>query len=230
MYIFPRLPQVRLSQLIRAGVDVSNKTILDYGGARGNLLADGVEKNLIDPKNYTCMDVESSGLVVLNKEYPKAKAVHYNRYNPVYNDKGEKFKIFPQPSDTFDMVYSYSVNTHSSWADYVFDIKEMVRVSKGPVYSSIMNLSCMRTLHEKRIRDYGSAVDFGVFKKVKTGVYYINNDTLLDLDDEIPTDVDLLITFYNRQWLMSEISKLGLDVKLINDTTPGIQPLLEIQG
>jgi len=229
MYIFPRLPQVRLSQLTNAGVDVSGKTILYYGGARGNLLSDGVEKNVIDPKDYVSMDVDINNLVTLKNIHPSAITVPYDRYNPVYNPRGIKFKRFPQPDNTFDIVYSYSVNTHSSWQDYVFDISEMIRVSKGVVYTSIMNRSCMRTIHKKREADYGWVVSFSKLTDTKTGLYFINNDTILNLDDDIPHEVDLMITYYQPEWLISEISKMGLQAKVLDNPPPGIQPLLEIK-
>lgn len=230
MEIFPRYHQYRLGQLSRANIDITGKSILDYGSNRGNLLEDGVKKGVIDPINYTGMDVDPRGLDFLKSRYPEASTVLYNRHNPVYNEQGTKFKKFPFDNDMFDIVYSYSVNTHSSWLDYKFDISEMVRVGTGLVYTSIMDLKCMKYLHSKRKKIYGTAVDFDVFTNVKTGLYYIDNDTVLDLDEEISDDIDLLLTLYNPEWLISEISKMGLEAKVISDSQPDIQPLLEIKG
>lgn len=230
MYTFPRYKQYRLGQLSRANIDVSDKTILDYGSNHGNLLKDGIKSGVIDPSNYTGMDVDPNSLAMLEKYSKEASTVVYNRHNPVYNTKGIKFEKFPFDDDTFDIVYSYSVNTHSSWPDYKFDIAEMIRVGTGVVYTSIMDLKCMKYLHAKRKQQYGTAVDFDVFTNVDTGVYYINNDTIMDLDQEIPNGIDLLLTLYKTEWLISEIGKMGLDVKVISDSQPDIQPLLEIKG
>lgn len=229
MFIFPRLPHKRLAQLRKAQPDLKDKMILDYGSNRGNLIDDGVETGEILPENYSAMDVDYWSLDEIRTNYPKADAIHYNRYNPMYNPDGIKNLPFPQFDHRYHLVYSYSVNTHSSWDDYLFDIVEMLRVSLGEVYTSVLNLECLEYLHGKRVAEYGSAVDFDVFKNVETGVYLINNDTVLDIEEEIPHKVDYLLAYYNPEWLMSEISKIGVNVRLIPSGMPRIQPLLEIK-
>jgi hypothetical protein len=52
---------------------------------------------------------------------------------------------------------------------------------------------------------------------------------VLDLDQEIPHKVDFLLAYYNPEWLISEVSKIGVKVRLIPSEVPGIQPLLEIK-
>lgn len=226
-YIFPR--DDRLKTLTHSQISVRNKSILDYGGNRGNLLEDGIETGDILPENYTSMDVDVEALEYLRDHSPTATTIHYDRYNQVYNPQGERLIKFPFQDKTFDIVYSFSVNTHSSWDDYVFDISEMVRVSRGAVYSSILNLSVMKLLHSKRISEYGSAVDFEVFENVATGVYFINNDTVVALDQEIPDSIDYLLTYYNPEWLITEINKLGYSASVLDSHSPQIQPLLEIK-
>jgi SAM-dependent methyltransferase len=230
MSIFPRVNHQRLGQLNDAGVDVSDKSILDYGGNRGNLLEDGVEADVIKPENYTSMDVSPTGLTLLKDRYPDTNTQEYNRYNQVYNIHGEKLLPFPFDDNTFDMVYSYSVNTHSSWDDYKFDISEMVRVTKGPVYTSILDISCIEILRDKRVRDFGWAVGLHNFNNIDTGKYFINHDTVIDIDEHIPEGIEFLLTVYNPQWLISEISKMGLEARVLDKPQPGIQPLLEIRG
>jgi len=228
MYIFPRLPQVRLSQLTNAGVDVTGKSILDYGGNRGNLLEDGVETGSILPENYTSMDVDKVGLNHLKESYPNTNTMLYNRHNPVYNPQGEKHLKFPYDDNTFDIVYSYSVNTHSSWSDYRFDILEMLRVSKGPIYTSILDEHCLKILHQKRIDEYGSAVDMDIITDTPDGSYFINQGIVMSLGANVPNDIKYLLTYYKPQWLMSVLDDMGLDVKM-HKASPGIQPLLEIK-
>jgi len=227
MSIYPRVD--RLKTLTHSEISVSDKSILDYGGNRGNLLEDGIESGDILPENYTSMDVDIKALEYLNEHNPTATAIHYNRYNQVYNPQGDKLIKFPFQDNSFDIVYSFSVNTHCSWEDYVFDITEMVRVSRGVVYSSILDLSVLGLLHNKRITEYGSVVDFELFENVDTGVYFINNDTVLDLDQEIPSNVDYLLTYYNPEWLITEINKLGYSARVLDSHSPQIQPLLEIK-
>lgn len=226
-YVVPRVN--RLKTLTHSEISVSDKSILDYGSNRGNLLEDGIETGDILPENYTGMDVDLESLEYLKEHSPTATTIHYDRYNPVYNTEGQRLLKFPFSDNTFDIVYSFSVNTHSSWEDYVFDISEMVRVSRGVVYSSILDLSVLKILHDKRIDEYGSAVDFEVFRKVDTGVYFIDNDTVLELDQEIPHNTDYLLTYYNPEWLIEEINKLGYSARVLDSHSPQIQPLLEIK-
>jgi len=225
-HIFPR--DNRLETLKHSNVDIKNKSILDYGGNRGNLLEDGMETGEILPENYTSMDVDLEALKYIQSHCSAANTVHYNRYNQIYNPQGEKLLKFPFADNTFDIVYSFSVNTHSSWEDYVFDISEMVRVSRGVVYSSILNLSVIKLLHSKRIKDYGSAVDFNVFNNIDTGLYFVNNDIILDLNENIPEEINFLLTIYNPTWLIKEINKLGYSARVLDSHSPKIQPLLEI--
>ena len=84
-------------------------------------------------------------------------------------------------------------------------------------------------LHNKRIHEYGSAVDFDVFENVETGVYFIGHDTVLDLDHDIPNDIDYLLTYYNPEWLIAEVNKLGYSARVLDSHSPQIQPLLEIK-
>lgn len=228
MYIFPRVPNARLDQLLQTGFDVTDRTILDYGGSRGNLLEDGLERSLIRPENYTSMDVDVHGLNHLSRNCPSTTTMLYNRYNPVYNPAGVKNLPFPQADNTFDTVFSYSVNTHSSWQDYLFDISEMLRVSKGAIYTSILDDDCLRILHRKRIDEFGTAVDFDVITDTASGVYFINHSIVMSLGANIPNNIQYLLTYYKPEWLISELQCRGMSVKLHEPPSPGIQPLLEI--
>ncbi len=213
MYLFPRVPNARLDQLLATGIDVTNKSILNYGGSRGNLLEDGIETSLISPKNYTSMDVDDHSLNYLLKNYPETNIELYNRYNQVYNPNGVKSLPFPQDDNSFDIVFSYSVNTHSSWQDYLFDISEMLRVSRGAIYTSILDIECLKILHRKRINEYGSAVDLDVITDTSDGVYFINHNIVMGLEDIIPQNIQYLLAFYKQNWLISEIQKKGMKVK-----------------
>jgi SAM-dependent methyltransferase len=228
MQPFPRVPQVRLSQLLDIKVDVTGKSILDYGGNRGNLLEDGIETGSILPENYTSMDVDEAGLNYLNELHPSTNTVLYNRHNPVYNPQGEKHLKFPFDDNTFDIVYSYSVNTHSSWSDYRFDILEMLRVSKGPIYTSILDEHCLKIMHQKRIDEFGSAVDIDIITDTVDGSYFINQGIVMSLSANVPNDIKYLLTYYKPEWLMSVLADMGLVVKM-HKAPPGIQPLLEIK-
>lgn len=236
--VFPRFPQARLSQLLEVlpeGYDLKGKSILDYGGNRGNLLEDAILEKLIDPKDYTSMDVDSQGLVYLRNNFPNTNIIHYDRYNPAYRAHGQKMIPFPQDDNTYDIVYSYSVNTHSSWQDFVFDVKELARVCKpgGLIYTSSMDKDVMKTMHNKRLDDYGSAVDYDIFDDVTSGklpgVYLIDNDLTLNLDEEIPLNVKFLLAYYNFDWLLKEFEALGFTATLFPHSHPDIMPLIRLE-
>ena len=236
--IFPRFPDARLSQLLDVlpdGYDISGKSILDYGGNRGNLLEDGIAKELIAPEDYTSMDVDAQGLSFLKRNIPNTNIIHYDRYNPAYRPHGKSMLPFPQDDDTYDIVYSYSVNTHSSWKDFIFDVKELTRVCKpgGLVYTSSMDKDVMRTMHNKRLNDYGDAADYDVFYDVESGklpgVYLVDNDTVLNLDDEIPFSRQFLLAYYNFDWLLNEFESMGFKTTLFPHSHPDIMPLIRLE-
>lgn len=241
--IFPRVANERLPQLLQAipeGYDITNKTILDYGGNRGNLLEDGDEADMIDPSNYTSMDVDPDGLEFLQKLYPTTNTIHYDRYNPAYRHMGIPMLPFPQADDTYDIVYSYSVNTHSSWEDYVFDISEMTRVCKpgGLVFTSKFELSCIQHMLDKRVKDWdifegdpgGTDRTVNDFRDVEDVIYLVDNNDLLNIDDQIPQQSKYLITYYNEEWLLDQIHGMGYKTELTRSDKPRIQTLIRLIG
>ncbi len=241
--IFPRIANERLPQLLQAlpeGYDITNKTILDYGGNRGNLLEDGDEADMIDPINYTSMDVDPDGLEFLKKLYPTTNVIHYDRYNPAYRHMGTPMLPFPQADDTYDIVYSYSVNTHSSWQDYVFDISEMIRVCKpgGLIFTSKFELTCIEKMLDKRVKDWdyfegdpgGTDRTVNDFEDVSDVIYLVDNNTLMYMDDQIPHKAKYLLSYYNESWLLDQIHGMGYKTELTRNHKPGIQTLIRLIG
>src|SRR6056297_484513 len=130
MNITYRLDLVRARQLRHAVGDYSHvNKLLDYGGNRGNLIEDG---NLTGSQ-YVNLDVDTEALDLCRANFPDSTCLFYDRYNPVYNPTGIPFLPFPFDDNTVDLTFSYSVNTHSSHEDFIFDIAEMTRVTRGPV-------------------------------------------------------------------------------------------------
>lgn len=106
-----------------------DKTILDFGGNRGNLLSYSEGKIL--PKNYTCLDVSKDGLNVLSEEFPESKRIYWNRYHPTYNPKGKYDEPFPLRKPIWRCFYNYdicfanSVFTHMSINEILYCLREL---------------------------------------------------------------------------------------------------------
>lgn len=230
--VVPRIKGLRLRQLCLSvpGIDVSGKAILDYGGNRGNLLAD-ISNRKLELSSYINMDVDKESLDYFRNMFPDAKAVHYNRFNPVYNTTGEKFIPFPLKDDSVNIVFSHSVNTHSSFEDYLFDLKEMSRVVKpgGVVCTSLITEDFLRLIHRKRAADYGSTVDFSVLQNPRDVLYFVDNDTVVYNSSDIPQDSDFLIAYYNIEWLKQRLLQDNISARYAAPLQPSLQGMLIIE-
>ena len=207
MFKFPRVTRLPMFQSIH-DVDWSNLKVLDYGGNHGNLLKDGIESGQIKPENYTCLDVDEGVLTEEQQKYPEAKFIVYDRKNPVYNVNGKDRIPFPFDDNSFDIVCSYSLHTHCSYEDFVFDLAEMKRVSKNNVImTSIFTPQdyVLDVLKTKRYMDYDN-VHIAWEKKLPLEKYryYIDADRVGYSYDEYPDSCDFLVTCYNKDWLKEQ--------------------------
>jgi SAM-dependent methyltransferase len=92
--------------------DWTSKTVLDFGGNRGNLL--GGLNGAIDHDNYWCIDVSRDGIAKGNEAFPRAHWIFYDRYNFEFNPRGIGGLAIPDPGRRFDVILAYSVFTHTS--------------------------------------------------------------------------------------------------------------------
>lgn len=95
--------------------DWSGKSVLDFGGNRGNILRDPSCR--IEPKNYYCLDVIKDAIDEGRSTFPEAHFVHYDRYNCSFNPTGVVDLAIPDFEDKFDIVLAYSVFTHTTLAE-----------------------------------------------------------------------------------------------------------------
>lgn len=232
----PRNPSLLLQQMKHAfDMDnVSDKTILDFGGNRGSILEDGVSTGEIVPENYTCLDIDTGALEFGSEHYPNANWILYNgRYNEMYSyfPYSQKHPKFPFSDNSFDLVFSYSVNTHSSYEDFLFDIEEMFRVVKpgGKICTTLVTDNFMRLIHKKRIKSYGSAIGIEKILNPKTVHYYVNNDKVFGLYDKMPHNIDTLMTIYNFDWLLNELLLKGYNAEIKQPLGEPYQAPLVIQ-
>lgn len=88
------------------------KSVLDYGGNRGNLLLN--PDCVIRHEQYYCMDVLQGAIDEGRERFPKARWVHYNRYNCSFNPEGIEGLPVPDLGIRFDFILAFSVFTHTT--------------------------------------------------------------------------------------------------------------------
>ena len=218
MPLFERAERLSLFQNVCNIDSFIDKTILDYGGNSGNLLLDGVATNILNPNQYTCLDVDIEAITNGKTNYPDADWVIHNTYSPAYNTKGEHNQLFPFKDASFDYVFSYSVHSHTTLNSFLYDLSEMYRVCKpgGQIATSIVDSSFCTYLWSKRVYDYGSAVDFNLIEETVDYGYFINNDIYTKQFD-YNLECKFFIAVYNLGWLEEVLLQEGYNVQ-INDT------------
>lgn len=217
---FPRSERIEFLRYCLGKQDVKGLKILDYGGNHGNLIKDGILDSSIAPKDYTCVDVDFSVLEESRKEIPDATWIYYNRYNQLYNPQGEKFIPLPFEDNTFDVAFSYSIHTHCSYEDFVFDLKELKRVAKT-VITSYIDPEMGEFIKMKRTFDYGENElhpDWYKMNEIESYKYFIDGDVVTS--NEIPNNCDFLITVYNTNWLLDRHPEITRIVSCQEMKTP----------
>ena len=114
--------------------DYENKTILDFGGNRGNLITSS--KNKIKLENYTCLDVSKQALALCEKENPGVKIIHWDYYHPQYNPQGHFSLEFPKCS-TYDIIFANSVFTHMSIEETILHLKTLAKYTDKIIFTYI---------------------------------------------------------------------------------------------
>lgn len=101
--------------------DWSGKSVLDFGGNRGNILRDPTCQ--INPRNYHCLDIIKDAIDEGRSKFPEAHWFHYDRYNCSFNPTGVVELPIPDLGHKFDIILAYSVFTHTTLAE----MKDLVR-------------------------------------------------------------------------------------------------------
>lgn len=114
--------------------DYENKTILDFGGNRGNLIATSNGKIL--PENYTCLDISKESLELCEQENPGVKTIYWNRYDQSYNPDGNREEPFPELKK-YDIVFANSVFTHHKLQDALVYITNIMNYCDYLVFTYI---------------------------------------------------------------------------------------------
>jgi SAM-dependent methyltransferase len=176
----------------------NNLSVLDYGGNAGNLLRGG-----LDPRCYTCVDVDADALSVGRRHFPDAKWIEHDALNWCYNPTGKPCLKLPFEDNSFDIVCAYSVHTHCDPSSMLFDIGEFWRVLKpgGVIATTVYTTNDIDTVINKRINEYGNSVDT---KDIAVDSYkiLIDNDKVVDSWEKM---CNHYVTFYNADWLLDNV-------------------------
>lgn len=183
----------------------SNKKILDFGGSFGNLIESSNGEIL--STDYTCVDVDKIAIAEGKKNFPDATWLCYNRYNTMYNPNGDD--VWPELG-RYDLIFSYSVFSHSSYEDLISTIKyfKTILTNDGEIfisYPSQTNSKLVDWLTKKRINDYGSC---DTIVPNSTYIYLKDNKII----NTIPDKSNYFFTLYNDDF----IKKLGEVVVIEN--------------
>lgn len=217
--IFPRQPRYDFFDMMHGRPDWSNATILDIGGNRGNLLEDLLDLQLISPQQYTSLDVDQEGLDFGKMNNPDANWVKHEAFNHAYNEKGTHETPFPFDDETFDLICGYSIYSHTTFKQMIFDLIELLRVCKpnGSIAFTVIDTPGVKFFTEKRAYDNPGkkTVTFEEISKsnITDYMYLVDHDLLVD---EMYSDasVDFLVTIYNIKWLSSYLNKLNIKHKM----------------
>lgn len=179
---------------------ISEGTVLDYGSNYGTFLDSS--KGKFPEENYTGIDVDNEALDAGRLQFPKAKFIWYNGYNPIYNSSGieEKFDFNQQ----FDTIISYSVFTHTSKEDMCNKIDWLYLYLKpgGSILATWLDVDTdipVNYFFNKRVKDYGYC------EKIETDdyIYLLDNKC----SKVIKPNIKLLLAFYNKTYLKKIMSK-----------------------
>lgn len=196
--------------------DVGNSSVLDYGGNSGNLLH--FSEGKIKQDNYTCIDLNAQALALGKEEYPNASWILSNRYSWIYNHDG--VKEFPSLSSNYDYTFSYSVFSHTDFAELVKTLKWMCQFNpKGMAHSVLLTTDTViaNWFWHRRVQEYGECIDYrDNIKNCKDTFSVIDNNMIVESQSEFcEFPCKHIITFYNKDWLIAELAKEGFEVEIV---------------
>ena len=170
----------------------TEQTILDFGSNWGNLLR---SNKIINPNQYTGIDVYKTAIDVGKVINPEANWIWYNRFNPVYNPTGDK--TLPNFDKKFDIIISFSVFSHTTADDMVEMIEHLFSYLKdgGKMYFTYCNIK-NKPLVEWFSKRRGPNCD-----EVPS-----DNDFVYLTDDNVTSNYPSekcihFVSFYNEEWI-----------------------------
>jgi hypothetical protein len=184
---------------------IKDKTILDFGGGRGNLLHFANGKIL--ENNYTCIDVDAGGLLEGNKEFLNANWIHWNRYHPHYNPTGQ-LASFPVTNRSWDIIWAHSVFTHLTIHDTISCLDSLLALKGKIIFSFISttnNARINKLLKLKQI--FVSDKDIENINNASYAVVLDKKNTLIGTTDLSNINYSRIWTFYTVDFLLELVAK-----------------------
>jgi hypothetical protein len=168
-----------------------DKSILDFGGNRGNLLHFSQGKIL--EKNYTCIDIDEDSVRAGKEEFPRATWIHWNRYHSHYNAAGAKEK-FPIENQKWDIIWSHSVFTHLDQQETLFCLDNLLGLGNEIYFSFIGTENNTRI--QKLIDLDQIKIDSSDIKNINQSQYSV----ILDRNRVVCENTDLSKFNYKKIW------------------------------
>ena len=202
--------------------DYANDSLLDFGGNRGNLLY--FSEGKINEETYTSIDVSLDVIESGSAEFPKADFVYWNRYNEMYNHKGNKDEPLPELK-RHDYIWAYSVFSHLTLEDIIVAASWMKTINAKRIVTSYLcndgddnSKEVMQYFFNRRIDKFGSTVDF---RDNRDDYFYLTDNKYGCSSGKY------FIAVYNTKYLVNALKQYGIIARKIISTQTSI-PFLEI--
>jgi hypothetical protein len=199
--------------------NVSNNTVLDFGGSSGNLLYFSNKK--IKETNYTCLDISKEAIEHGAFEFPKANWVHYDRFNLMYNPHGNKKIVFPKINLNQDVIWAYSVFSHVDADELIKTVEWLCTFNFKKIAISFLDINIFEMkeyFYNKRMLEYGccdnilkniSSKDADFFYFLDNSEYEINKRKCECVSKKY------FLSFFNVEWILESLKNLGISAKVI---------------
>lgn len=181
---------------------VEGKSVLDFGGNRGNILFFNPD---IDRDKYTCVEVDKEPLEVGKAEFGTGNWIHYDRYNMDYNPNGSIDAELPDVP-YHDYAWAYSVFSHTDCDEMIKTVDWLVERSGTLAFSflDINNEKVKQHFYDKRVEADGSCIDF--VKETGDLAYLIGSrEWIPGAQSFVPRDDtrDRFLAFYDQSFILS---------------------------
>ena len=207
--------------------EYAGESLLDFGGNRGNLLY--FSNGVIPEEKYTCVDLncvdmENWSILKGEEEFPNGNFITYNRYNEMYNHKGNVDESFPTV-DQHDYIWAYSVFSHMKYEDILDALLWMKTIEANKIYVSYLcndgdenSKNVMEYFYQKRVKYFNTCVDF----RENTDDYFYLTD-----NNYGASSGEKFISVFNSDYLISKLLENGIVANKITCNTVSV-PFLEI--
>lgn len=210
--------------------EVKGQTVFDFGGGSGNLLY--FSEGNIQESKYTCTDVSRDSVNQGKLEFSKSSFIQFNRFNWMYNHKGNTKLEFPEVNKNQDYIWAYSVFSHTDLDEFVKTVLWFTSFNFKKIAVSFLTFNEMLIwAYNKRTNEYGNCVDIKKYINSKRNIlYFFDNDKIIFDDFKLPfTRHKYLLTFYNENFLKEIFWQHGIEINILHPGD-GFIPFLVINN